>query len=54
MNLLVAYGPIALLLLLAAIVGVLADRWTRLQGLRALNFEYEMLCLQMVGSTSFH
>ena len=50
MNLVVAYGPVIALLVCAVVLGFLAERWTRRQDLRVLNFEYEMLCVQMVMS----
>ncbi len=53
MNPFLAYGPIVVLLVFAAALGLLAERWVRRQDLRALNFEYEMLYVQMVMSDNF-
>jgi hypothetical protein len=47
------YGPLVGLLTIAGAFGLTVESWLQRQDLRALNFQYEILCAQMELSDSY-
>jgi hypothetical protein len=52
MSVVAHFGPLLGLLTVAGAFGLTVESWLRRQDLRALNFQYEMLCAQMATTAA--